>query len=76
MESLDTGRAKGRAAFGFITKLHDRAKSFILESLDIKSGKSGQESRQVLRCVRIKTKILESRREFESGMTEQKVCKS
>ena len=34
--------AKGGAAFEFTFKMHDRAESFVLESLDIKSGKSGK----------------------------------
>ena len=38
--------AKGGAAFEFTIKMHDRAESLILESLDIKSEKSGQKSRQ------------------------------
>ena len=39
-------RAKGRAASGIRHKLHSRAESLSLESLDIRSGKSGHESRQ------------------------------
>ena len=46
LESLDKSRAKGRAASGFRLKLHNRAEIFSLESLDIRSEKSGQESRQ------------------------------
>ena len=40
LESLDLSRAKGRTAFGFRPKLHSRAESLSLESLDIKSRKS------------------------------------
>ena len=46
-------RAKGRAASGFRLKLHSRAECLSLESLDIRSGKSGDESRQGSRRIRI-----------------------
>ena len=39
-------RAKGLALSGFRPKLHSRTESSSLESLDIRSGKSGHESRQ------------------------------
>ena len=39
-------RARSRATSGFRPKLHSRAESLSLESLDIRSGKSGHESRQ------------------------------
>ena len=42
-------RAKGRTSSGFRLKLHSRADSLSLESLDIRSGKHGQESRAVVR---------------------------
>ena len=45
--------AKGGAAFEFTIKMHDRVESFVLESLDIKSEKSGQKSRQGSRRIRI-----------------------
>ena len=66
-------RAKGGAASGFRSKLHSRAESFSLENLGIRSGKSGQESLQGSRLIRIGTKKAESRREFESGKSGQKV---
>ena len=66
-------RANGRTTSGFRPKLHSRAESFSLENLGIKSGKSGQESLQGSRRIRIGTKIAETRREFESGKSEQKV---
>ena len=50
-------RTKGRAASGFRPKLHSRAESLSLESLDIKSGKSGQESRQGSRRLRFRPKL-------------------
>ena len=43
----------GRAASGFRLKLQIRAKSSSRESLDIRSGKSGHESRQGSRRIRI-----------------------
>ena len=46
-------RAKGRAASGFSPKLQILANSVSLESLDISSGKSGHESRQGSRRIRI-----------------------
>ena len=46
-------RAKVCAASGFRPNLHSRAESLSLESLDIRSGKSGHESRQGLRRIRI-----------------------
>ena len=49
--------AKGDAAFEFTIKMHDRVESFVLESLDIKSGKSGQESRQGLPASGFRPKV-------------------
>ena len=46
-------RAKGRAATGFRPKMQSRAESLSLESLDIRSGKSQNESRQMSRRIRI-----------------------
>ena len=53
LESLDMSRAKGRAATGFSPKLQILANSLSLESLDIRSGKSGHESRQGSRRTRV-----------------------
>ena len=66
-------RAKGRAASGFRPKLHSRAESSSFESLVIRSGKSGHESRQGPRRIRIQSQIAESRREFASGRSGHKV---
>ena len=46
-------RAKGGSAFGLTTKLHDRAESLSLESLDKRSGMSGHESRDGSRRILI-----------------------
>ena len=45
-ECLHMSRAKGGAASGFRSKLHSLSESFSLETLDIRSAKSGQESLQ------------------------------
>ena len=46
-------RPMGRAASGFSPKLQILADSLSLESLDIRSGKSGHESHQGSRRIRI-----------------------
>ena len=66
-------RTMDGSASGFRSKLHSRAESFSLENLGIRSGKSGQESLQGSRRIRIGTKKAEPRREFESGKSGQKV---
>ena len=53
LESLDKSRAKGCAASGFKPKLHSRAKCLSPESLDLRSGMSGNESRQGSRRILI-----------------------
>ena len=68
-------RAKGRIASEFRPKLHSRVESLSLESLGIKSKKSGHDSRQGSRRIRIQTQIAYSRREFESGKSGHKVWK-
>ena len=60
-------RAKGRAATGFRPKVQSRAESLSLESLDIRSGKSQNESRQGSRRIQFWTQTAESRQAFESG---------
>ena len=68
-------RAKGCAASGFRPKLQIRSKSLSLESLVIRSRKSGHESRQGPSRLGIQTQIAESRREFDSRKAGHKVCK-
>ena len=46
LEILDMNRAMGHATSGFRSKLHSRAESLSLESLEIRSTKSGHESRR------------------------------
>ena len=53
LDSLDKNRAKSCAAFGFRPKLQSRAESFNLESLVIRSEKSGKKLRQGSRRFRI-----------------------
>ena len=50
-------RSKGRAASGIRPKWHSRAESLNLESLVIRSRKSGHESRHGPRRIRLGTKL-------------------
>ena len=50
-------RTMDGSASGFRSKLHSRAESFSLENLGIRSGKSGQESLQGSRRIRIGIKL-------------------